>query len=537
MTVCRYRCLFNLRLAALCLLITTMASSPVLAQQGEGPLRVLFFTGTTEGAHRHEEAIQVSLNLAEQIGGQRGWELTYSEDLQIWTDLDPYDVVVLMNSGRNVISGDGKRNSFLKWLGNGGGVVSFHFASFIGRSWPKANDVFLGATNARGVSFDDEPTINMQVNTAHPTMGDLTSPWQLTVEVYPWDADPSSRGFTPLLVANGIGAPATPQHPIAWAKKGNGTGELGTGRAWHTNIGHFAQSYYEPNFVRMFTQAVEWAGGEDSPAPVTTVPSPIQEPFLEQVGSLASRTEAERFDVGGDGVSYHDRTAGNSFDLVASHLKFRETDVDLYQDNDLVYITDIENGEWVEYSLNGGSGDYRIRLRARGGTADDRVRILENGSPVAEIPVVPGAAWGNTPWVDLSLNGGTPGVLRFEFVGGGFEFDSFEMRTVATSTGNDDSGSTDSESDAWRVDAFPNPTSVRSGGATSVIVTPGLESAVVNLSVFDLLGRHVATLFDGLLRDRGPQTFRFDHDLPGGVYLIKLSGSGLSRSTTLVVSS
>lgn len=63
------------------------------------------------------------------------------------------------------------------------------------------------------------------------------------------------------------------------------------------------------------------------------------------------------------------------------------------------------------------------------------------------------------------------------------------------------------------------------------------RSQRVNVAVYDVLGRRVATLFDGVLAPGAPQPLRFDAaHLPGGLYLIHASGEHFTatRPVTLL---
>lgn len=63
----------------------------------------------------------------------------------------------------------------------------------------------------------------------------------------------------------------------------------------------------------------------------------------------------------------------------------------------------------------------------------------------------------------------------------------------------------------------PNPTS-----ASTTITVTSARGDRVQVTVYDLLGRHVADLFDGAVASRTPQTMSFDTaGLPAGVYLVR----------------
>ncbi len=78
--------------------------------------------------------------------------------------------------------------------------------------------------------------------------------------------------------------------------------------------------------------------------------------------------------------------------------------------------------------------------------------------------------------------------------------------------------------------AYPNPTA---GQTTFGFDVPQAE--VVRLTVYDVLGREVATLVDGLT-EAGQHTARLDASaLAGGVYVVRLEAGGFAASRQLVV--
>jgi hypothetical protein len=92
---------------------------------------------------------------------------------------------------------------------------------------------------------------------------------------------------------------------------------------------------------------------------VPTASSGGPTPFSGSPVSVPGRILASDFDNGGEGVAYHDTTAGNTGGA------FRNTDVDLEASseggNDVGWI---DAGEWLNYTVNvAASGDYTVQLR------------------------------------------------------------------------------------------------------------------------------------------------------------------------------
>jgi hypothetical protein len=117
---------------------------------------------------------------------------------------------------------------------------------------------------------------------------------------------------------------------------------------------------------------------------VRTTVAPDSIPYLGAPISLPGRFEAEHFDIGGEGVAYHDDSAGNS----GGSYRPGE-DVDIIASADRLggnYVVDgFEAGEWLAYTVNVGlTGRYDIALRVASGL-DDYGFPVEDGAFRVEI--------------------------------------------------------------------------------------------------------------------------------------------------------
>jgi len=93
--------------------------------------------------------------------------------------------------------------------------------------------------------------------------------------------------------------------------------------------------------------------------------SPIQIP-----GSIP----AANFDNGGEGVAYHDTTAGNSGNT------YRTTDVDIAASSEGGYTVGwIAAGEWVNYTVTAGAGSYTATIRIASPNGGGSLHIGFNG--------------------------------------------------------------------------------------------------------------------------------------------------------------
>lgn len=98
---------------------------------------------------------------------------------------------------------------------------------------------------------------------------------------------------------------------------------------------------------------------------VTATPTPsASTPFSGTPIAIPGTFEAEDFDLGGEGVAYHDNVAGNA----GGQYRPAE-DVDIIVSSDAAgggyVVNNFETGEWLAYSVDvPAQGDYEIELRA-----------------------------------------------------------------------------------------------------------------------------------------------------------------------------
>ena len=120
------------------------------------------------------------------------------------------------------------------------------------------------------------------------------------------------------------------------------------------------------------------------------------------------RIEAENYDKGGDGVGYHDTTAGNSSSA------YRSDDVDIRATTDAgggYNVKGVRAGEWLAYSINvSTAGTYAIDLRVAslgaGGTAHFTLDGADVTGPIA-LPDTGGwNTWGTSTKTGVTLPAG-----------------------------------------------------------------------------------------------------------------------------------
>src|ERR1043166_9586449 len=104
--------------------------------------------------------------------------------------------------------------------------------------------------------------------------------------------------------------------------------------------------------------------------PLTITPGPSSTPFGGSARAIPGTIQAEDFDEGGEGVAYHDNSAGNSGGA------YRSTDVDIETTGDIgggYNVGWMTAGEWMNYAVNvAQTGTYlltaRVAANGAGGT-------------------------------------------------------------------------------------------------------------------------------------------------------------------------
>ena len=167
--------------------------------------------------------------------------------------------------------------------------------------------------------------------------------------------------------------------------------------------------------------------GALSSAAVTVhqAPAPEQQPFAANV--VPGIIEAEDYDIGGEGVAYHDTSIGNKGG------EYRSDDVDIKANTyDAGYTVGWgDAGEWLEQTIDvQTTGDYQISAFAgTNDTTNPSFTVSIDGVPFASVPAPNTGSWDVKQYVlvgTTNLSAGTH-LLRVEVDRGFVDFDHFEF--------------------------------------------------------------------------------------------------------------
>jgi len=149
-----------------------------------------------------------------------------------------------------------------------------------------------------------------------------------------------------------------------------------------------------------------------------TVTNPTtQTPYGGSAWPIPGKVEAENYDLGGEGIAYHDANNGNSGGA------YRNDNVDIESNNDGgagFNVGWVEANEWMEYTVNvQKTSTYRLDLRVASIYAGKTFRIEMDGQNISGTITVPNTGnWATFQTVsvnNISLSAGTK-IMRIYFI-------------------------------------------------------------------------------------------------------------------------
>ncbi len=253
-----------------------------------------------------------------------------------------------------------------------------------------------------------------------------------------------------------------------------------------------------------------------------------QSPYLMSAVRLPGRIEVENYDIGGEGVAYHDVDTGNN----GGGFRNNE-DVDIEATNDVGgghNVGWIDAGEWMEYLVDVSSGGvYSLVARVAAPSASGIFSIEMNGTDVTgPIGVTNTGDWQN--WASVTKNNInlTPGIhtLRFKVLNGGFNLNWIEFNAITSI--DDETAALPAVYELSK--NYPNPFN------PSTRIEFRLPTAdFVTLEVFAITGEKVATLVQEH-KTAGKHSVQFDaRELGSGVYMYRMITPNFQQSRKMLL--
>jgi type 1 glutamine amidotransferase len=246
--------------------------------------RVLIFTKQTAYVHKMTPISARNLTVLLQ---NNHIAVDVSDDSRLFTNagLKPYRVLIFLNNSGDLFTPE-QRAAFVNYIHAGGGFVGLHASSTAEPKWPWYQQLL-------GAKFRTHPWVQKATVTVldptHPAVHGLPASWTRSDEWYEFQQEPVN--VTPLLTVSetrwhgdgiveqgtrggaippaGDPAAVVAPHVICWCHEFEG------GRAFYSAMGHFAESYFEPEMRTLVLSAVRWAGKMDEQAAPAVAGSPV----------------------------------------------------------------------------------------------------------------------------------------------------------------------------------------------------------------------------------------------------------------------
>ena len=236
------------------LLVLLALTCATAASAAPRPKKVLIFSHTT--GYRHA-SIGPGVAALTRLVREQGMEPVASEAPQAFDDLSAFAAVVFLSSTTDPKKPEsewltgGRRESLQRFVRSGGGVVGIHAAADSHYHWPW----FTRMIGGRFASHPPGTPKGMlrRVSRAHPAARHLPERFERSDEWYHFDDHDAEAQLLVTRDPASIGAGDVNPDPIAWAKPFEG------GRVFYTAMGHTAESYSEPLFLRHLAGGLRWA--------------------------------------------------------------------------------------------------------------------------------------------------------------------------------------------------------------------------------------------------------------------------------------
>ncbi|MDB5255751.1 MAG: C-terminal target protein [Chitinophagaceae bacterium] len=208
----------------------------------------------------------------------------------------------------------------------------------------------------------------------------------------------------------------------------NGSVSLGTDA---TSPYAFSWTNVAAGTYTITAKATDNAGATTVSSAVTVVVNtvaPTQTPYAGIFGTIPGIIEAEKYDLGGQGIAFNDITTANE----GGAFRTDAVDVEpLGTGYDVGYIV---TDEWLEYTVNVTAGTYKIEANVAAIAAGKTFRLELDGAPIANFTVPNTGAWGTfqlSTVNNITLTAGQK-VLRIYATSTDFNVDKITFSTATT---------------------------------------------------------------------------------------------------------
>jgi hypothetical protein len=225
------------------------------AEAAKGGARVLLFSHST--GYRHA-SIEPGVAAIKALGPREKIEIVHSEDPAVFTaqGLAGFDAIIFLSTSTDPKKPESewfegsRRDALQGFVRGGGGIVGIHAASDSHYHWPWYGKM-IGGHFASHPPGTPKGTLRV-VDPKHRATRGMDATMSRTDEWYYFNDYDVEADLLVTLDPASIGEKDVNPNPVSWAKQFEG------GRVFYTAMGHTAETYSDPNFLKHLTGGLRW---------------------------------------------------------------------------------------------------------------------------------------------------------------------------------------------------------------------------------------------------------------------------------------
>lgn len=217
--------------------------------------RILVFTKTASWRH---DSIPAGVAALKQLGRENKISVDATEDATVFRDekLREYRAIVFLNTTGNILRAD-QRLAMQRFIQAGGGFVGVHSAAATEYEWPWYNELLGAYLSSHPMRPGVRHGIIDVLDREHLATRVLPKRWERDEEWYSFrNILPGIRVLATLDENSYEGGTNGSHHPIIWFHEFDG------GRAFYTALGHEAETFRDPAFLKHLLGGIIYAMGD-----------------------------------------------------------------------------------------------------------------------------------------------------------------------------------------------------------------------------------------------------------------------------------
>ena len=216
--------------------------------------RVLLFSKT---ADHHHSSIPAGVKAIQELGAKNGFivDTTTDDNKFVEDSLKKYAALIFLSTTGNILSGN-QENVLERYIQAGGGFVGIHAATDAEYDWGWYGRMIGGYF----INHPAEQEANLIINDKnHPATDSLPATWRRKDEWYNFKyVNKDVKVLISIDEKSYTGGTNGDSHPMSWYHEFDG------GRVFYTELGHTAESYSEPLFLKHILGGIKYAMGDNT---------------------------------------------------------------------------------------------------------------------------------------------------------------------------------------------------------------------------------------------------------------------------------